>query len=262
MLHRVLACAFALLLTSACSADTPEATQPAASAPTASTAPAATQASTTATLAAAPAAERPASGPTSHPGDYSAGVDFVELGEAQTFGNGPGIEVVEVFGYGCVHCATLQPLIGAWKAKLPQDVDFIYVPAVFGGAWEAWARAYYTAETMGVLDRSHEATFKAIHTERAPIRNLGDIAGLYTRFGVDEEQFLATMDSFAVNAKIARSSQQVPRWGVDATPTLVVAGKYRVMPPRSGGFERMLDVAEFLIARERAARSQAAPDQG
>lgn len=262
MLHRILSGAFALLLTTACTAETP-APQPATTPaqPTASTAasstPAAVPAASTPAQAAgeAPAAApRAASGPTSHPGNYAAGVDYIDLGTAQTFGNGPGIEVVEVFGYGCVHCATLQPLISAWKAKQPQDVDFIYVPAVFGGAWEAWARAYYTAETMGVLERSHEPVFKAIHEQRVPIQNLEDIARLYEPFGVDPQQFLATMDSFAVNAKIARSAQQVPRWGVDATPTMVVAGKYRVTAPREGGFPKMLDVVDFLVAKERAAR--------
>lgn len=189
--------------------------------------------------------------------DIQEGRDYFLVENPQTFADGDGIEVVEVFGYGCIHCATLQPLINAWKPSLPQDVDFIYVPAVFGGAWEAWARAYYTAETMGVLERSHDAVFNAIHTERMQFRNLDDIAGLYTRFGVDKAQFLATMDSFAVNAKIARSAQQVPRWGVEATPTMVVAGRYRVQAPREGGFEKMLDIVDFLVAKERAARAPA-----
>jgi thiol:disulfide interchange protein DsbA len=258
MLHRVLTGAFALLLTTACTAETPQAPQQAATSPS-SSAPAATPAAQQPAAApAAPAADRPATGPTSHPGNYTAGVDYIDLGTPQTFGSGPGIEVVEVFGYGCIHCATLQPLINEWKPTLPRDVDFIYVPAVFGGAWEAWARAYYTAETMGVLERSHDAVFNAIHTERMQFRNLEDIAGLYTRFGVDKAQFLATMDSFAVNAKIARSAQQVPRWGVEATPTMVVAGRYRVQAPREGGFEKMLDIVDFLVAKERAARAPAA----
>ena len=255
MLHRILTGALALLLTTACTAETPPPAQPAAQ-PTASS-PASAPAAAPAAAPADAAAQRPATGPSSHPGNYTAGVDYIELDSAQTFGNGPGIEVAEVFGYGCIHCANLEPLISAWKARLPQDVDFVYVPAVFGGAWEAWARAFYTAETMGVLARSHDAVFKAIHGERVQIRNLDDIANLYTRFGVDKQQFLATMESFAVNAKIARSAQQVPRWGVDATPTMVVAGKYRVAAPREGGFERMLDVVDFLVAKERAARAAA-----
>ena len=261
MLHRLLTGAFALLLTTACTAETPDTAQPASASRPAAEAAAAPQSSAAATPpaaaapAAAPAADRPATGPTSHPGSYTAGTDYVELGTPQTFGSGPGIEVVEVFGYSCIHCANLQPVINTWKAGLPQDVDFLYVPAVFGGPWEAWARAYYTAETMGVLERSHEEVFNAIHVQRRQFRSLEDIAALYADFGVDQAQFLATMDSFAVDAKIARAAQQVPRWGVDATPTMIVAGKYRVMTPREGGFERMLDVVDFLVAKERAARA-------
>jgi len=251
MLHRVLTGAFALLLTTACTAETPAPQQAASTAP-ATSAPAPAQ---PAAQPEATAVERPATGPTSHPGNYTAGTDYVELGTAQPFAGGSGIEVVEVFGYGCIHCANLQPLVNDWKRSLPRDVDFVYVPAVFGGAWEAWARAYYTAETMGILERSHDAVFEAIHRERVQFRSVDDIAALYTRFGVDQAQFLATMQSFAVDAKIARSAQQVPRWGVDATPTMVVAGKYRVTAPREGGFRAMLDIVDFLVAKERAARA-------
>ena len=39
------------------------------------------------------------------------------------------IEVVEVFGYPCIHCAHFEPVLEAWTAKLPRDVRFTAVPA-------------------------------------------------------------------------------------------------------------------------------------
>jgi thiol:disulfide interchange protein DsbA len=163
------------------------------------------------------------------------------------------IEVIEVFGYSCVHCANLQPIVDEWKKTLPEDVAFGYMPAVFGGAWEIYGRAYYAAETMGILEQSHSEIFNKIHTQRAPIRSVEDVAGLYTSYGVTQADFLASMQSFAVNAKIARAQQTVQRYGIDATPTMVVNGKYRVQSPREGGFPRMLQIVEALVAQERAA---------
>jgi protein dithiol oxidoreductase (disulfide-forming) len=219
MLHRLLG--FMLFgLIAACSAETPAPAAPAPAAPT-----------------------------------FVAGHDYFLIEPAQPARTaGDRIEVVEVFGYSCIHCANLQPEVDSWKAALPEDVHFEYVPAVFGGVWEAFARAYYTAETMGLLERTHSALFRAIHEERRPFRNLEDIAGFYAGYGVSQEQFLATMASFPVDAKVARARELVPAWGVEATPTMVVAGKYRVPVAHQGGFSRMLRVVDHLVQAERMAR--------
>ena len=163
------------------------------------------------------------------------------------------IEVIEVFGYSCIHCANLQPLVDQWKAQLPADVHFSYMPAIFGGAWEIYGRAYYAAETMGILSAAHSAVFRALHVERRPVRSVEDVADLFAEHGVTREDFMAGMNSFAVNAKVARAQQTVQRYGVEGTPAMIVAGKYRVMSPAEGGFQRMLEIVDALVARERAA---------
>ncbi len=186
------------------------------------------------------------------------GQDYTVLDPPAATLSGDRIEVVEVFGYSCVHCAHLAPLISAWKKKQPADVKVEYVPAVFGGIWEIYGRVYYTAETMGVLDITHDELFHALHTERRPVSKIEDIADFYAEHGVDKEQFLATLDSFPVNAKVANARQRAVAWNVEATPTMIVAGKYKVMAPRQGGFERMLEIVDALVARERAASDAAA----
>ena len=45
--------------------------------------------------------------------------------------DGKKIEVVEFFWYGCPHCYNLEPLIETWSKKLPPDVQFRPIPAVF-----------------------------------------------------------------------------------------------------------------------------------
>ncbi len=181
------------------------------------------------------------------------GQDYVLL-EKPTATSADQIEVAEVFGYSCSHCAHFQPLVSEWKKTLPADVKFEYVPAAFGGIWEVYGRVFYTAQTMGVLDKTHDALFEALHTERRPINKIEDLADFYAEYGVDKEQFLSTLDSFPVNAKIADARERGTEWGIEGTPTIVVAGKYRVMAPREGGFKRMLEITDGLIAKERVAR--------
>lgn len=171
--------------------------------------------------------------------------------------SGERIEVAEVFGYSCVHCAHFAPLISDWKKRQPADVKVEYVPAVFGGIWEIYGRVYYTAESMGVLDLTHDALFEALHKERRPVNKIEDIADFYAEHGVDKDQFLATLDSFPVNSMVAKARERSVAWGVDATPTMIVAGKYKVQAPRQGGFERMLEIVDALVARERVANAAA-----
>lgn len=186
------------------------------------------------------------------------GQDYTLLDPPAATLSGEKIEVVEVFGYSCVHCAHLAPLISEWKKKQPADVKVEYVPAVFGGIWEIYGRVYYTAETMGVLDLTHDELFEVLHVERRPVSKIEDIADFYVEHGVDKEQFLSTMNSFPVSAMVDTARKRALAWNVEATPTVIVAGKYKVMAPREGGFERMLETIDALIAKERAASGAAA----
>ena len=185
---------------------------------------------------------------------YEAPRDYQLIEPAQPV-SGDKIEVVEVFGYPCIHCAHAAPVIKEWAVGLGPDVKLSYVPAVFGGVWEAFGRAYYTAETMGVAQKTHDKLFEVIHTEKREFRNLEDIAAFYAEHGVSKDAFLAAMTSFPVNAKISQSIEQVRGWGVEGTPTMIVNGKYRVMSPGGeNGYQTMLKVVDFLVAKEREAK--------
>ena len=164
------------------------------------------------------------------------------------------IEVVEVFNYVCPACAMFQPLVNNWKAQLPADVRFTYVPAPFGGNWDPYVRAYYAAEAMGIADKAHDGIFQAIHVERSLKGERGtdspqDIARAYAKFGADPAQFASTMASFTVNAKFGRAKQYIAQQRANSTPTMIVNGRYRV---KGRNFEDMLQNTDRVIAQVRA----------
>lgn len=201
-------------------------------------------------------AAAPAPAPVPAPGSPEAprlGTDYEVLDPAQpTIGQGK-IEVAEVFSYMCIHCAHFQPSVNTWKARMPADVRWEYVPAAFGGPWDEFARAYYAAEILGVQARTHDAAFKAIHVDRViKTGSQDEIADLYAKWGVDRTKFLDTMKSFGVTAKLNRGKQFAQRTGVTATPTIIVNGKYRVNVTEDRGFDGMLSTVDFLLAQERA----------
>lgn len=184
-----------------------------------------------------------------------AGTDYLAIDGGQPLQPATGkIEVAEVFGYVCPACARFQPLVSSWKAGLPADVSFVYVPAAFGGTWDDYARAFYAAETLGVLEKTHEPMYLAIHAEQSLKGERGrdsvqDIAGFYGKYGVDAKTFADTMGSFSVAAKVNRAKQFAQRSKIAGTPSLIVNGKYLV---KGQSWEDMLRITDHLIARERA----------
>lgn len=195
---------------------------------------------------------------------YQAGTHYFPIEPAQPTATGDKVEVVEVFSYACIHCAHFEPQVKAWKAKMPANVEFSYLPAIFNPSWEVFARAYYAAEVLGIAEKAHQDLFDGIHVRR-DVRNLDDIAKIYAKHGKTEQQFVDATKSFGVEMKINRAKQMVPRYGVDGTPTVVVAGKYRVTGGSAGGMDKMFDVVNFLVAKEAAAKKAApavAPAQG
>lgn len=185
-----------------------------------------------------------------------AGTDYVDIEGGQPFQPAAGkIEVAEVFGYVCPACFRFQPLIGPWKAGLPSDVNFVYVPAMFGGTWDDYARAFYAAQTLGVQEKTHEALYQAIHVDNKLKGERGrdsvqDIANFYAGHGVDPKKFADTMASFGVAAQTNRAKQFAVRSKISGTPSLVVNGKYLV---KGTSYQDMLRIADHLIARERTA---------
>ena len=185
------------------------------------------------------------------------GTDFEVIQDGTPFAPVKGkVEVVEVFGYTCQHCAHFQPMVSAWAKKNAKAVNFIPMAAPFGGSWEPYAQAYYAAQVLGVAEKSHDAMFLALHTDGTlPLRNAspGEISPFYARYGVDPAKFMATYDGPEVARRVEAASQFIRRSGVEGTPTLVINGKYRVL---GHSFDDVLRIADQLVARERDAKTR------
>lgn len=182
------------------------------------------------------------------------GSDYVVIADGKPYAPLKGkVEVVEVFGYTCVHCAHFQPVLSAWQKKQPSWVRFTPVPAAFGGYWTPYARAYYAAAKLKVLAKTHDEVFKALHeTGSLPIQNASseEIAAFYATHGADPKAFVAAMDSPATDLLLERSRDFALATGVEGTPSLVVNGKYRVT---GRNYDDTLRILDYLVARERAA---------
>ena len=190
---------------------------------------------------------------------YQQGVHYQVIDNAPATA-GDRVGVVEAFSYLCTHCATFEPYINNWKNRKPEGVEFKRIPVVFGrNTWELYARAYVTAEVMGIEDEAHGALMDKIWKERQVLKDIDELAAFYADFGADPESFVATSKSFAVDAQMRRDQRMLMGAGVNGTPSMIVNGRYLVAGSAAvANYDQLLDVVDFLVAQELANLPQAA----
>jgi protein dithiol oxidoreductase (disulfide-forming) len=182
---------------------------------------------------------------------FQNGVHYETLPYAVKTADPARVEVTEMFGYLCPHCNSFEPLVNGWQKRQDADVQFVRVPVVFGRSWEPYARAYYSAELMGAVDKSHQQMFDAIHLHKQRFGTQEDMVEFYGKLGVDSAKFAKLMNSFAVNTKLNQGESKARSYEITGVPTMVVNGKYRVTASSAGGHQQMLDVVDFLVEKER-----------
>lgn len=175
------------------------------------------------------------------------GTDYQAVSPAQPGADGDRVRVTELFWYGCPHCYDLEPKLHAWLEEKPDYIEFERMPAVFGNPrWKLHARAFFTAELLGVMDAFHKPFFDAIHKGGKRMASPGEIKAFFAGLGVDGQTFDDTFNSFGVQAKLGRAVDMTGRYGIDGVPAMIIDGKYRTDGPMAGNHERMLQVVEQL----------------
>jgi thiol:disulfide interchange protein DsbA len=180
--------------------------------------------------------------------------NFTELKPAQPVETQGKIEVIEFFWYGCIHCYNLEPLIESWEKKLPDDVQFRRVPAVFNERWAHDAAIFYTFEALGVLAKVHRPFFDAIHRDRLNTANQQVLGEWLQKHAVDPKKFLDTLKSFGVQSRTRRATQQTVAYKIDGTPAMAVHGRYTVGAEQGGSREGMLQAVDYLIDQARKSK--------
>ena len=168
---------------------------------------------------------------------------------AQPTTNPAKIEVIEFFWYGCPHCYTFEPSLTAWLKNKPENVDFIRIPAVFSEQWGKHAKAYFTAEALGVVDKVHADLFDGVQ-QKKELETEDQLAKFFVAHGVKEADFRETYNSFMVDSKLRQAPALAAKYGITGVPAMVVNGKYLTNGTLAGSQEKMIDVINTLIKKE------------
>lgn len=158
--------------------------------------------------------------------------------------------VSEFFFYGCPHCYHLEPSIEAWLKTKPKDVTFERVPAVLNSpSWIFFAKAFYTAKNLGVLEQSHPALFKALYDERLQLFSAEKLAAWYTQFGVAPDKYVAMFNSFKVQTQVQEVKKRTEDMGIDGVPAIVVNGTWLTDVGMAGSRANLWKVVNWLVTQ-------------
>lgn len=204
---------------------------------------------------------------TAYPADWVEGKHYFLIEPRQLTTAQPGkIEVTEAFSYGCPACNQFAPIADQLKASLPATAQMVYLPASFNPAedWPMFQRAYFAAQALGLVDRTHNAMFDAVWKTgelsildaskqrlKKPLPTIEDAAKFYERVGgVKADTFLAAAKSFGVEASMRRADMLMAAYKVPSTPTIVVNGRYRLDGSSAGGYSQLIELTRWLVAKE------------
>jgi thiol:disulfide interchange protein DsbA len=173
-----------------------------------------------------------------------------------TVGGADKIEVAEFFWYGCPHCYDMEPYINKWAAEKDPNVRFVRVPATWNALVRLHGQLYYTEEVLarnGVLKdlpAFRDAVFQEYHRRGNRMTTEAAIQKVFARFGVSEEDFKSTWNSFEVNQKLRVAADLARRYSISSVPAIVVNGKYRTSASEVGSYPRLMEAIDELTVRE------------
>jgi thiol:disulfide interchange protein DsbA len=180
------------------------------------------------------------------------GAHYFRLSPAQptTGSTAPGqVEVAEFFMHSCIHCRNLEPFVEAWLEDKPAFVNFVRVPTTWNDVVRLHAQAFYAAESLGVIDEAQMPMFRQMHDQGDFLETPEKLASFFTQFGVNRDEFLTRMDSFAVRTKVNQAEELANRYRVDATPTIIINGKYKT-GSEAGTPDQLFELIDLLAATE------------
>ena len=167
------------------------------------------------------------------------------------------VEVLEFFAYGCIHCANLEPALEAWAKKQPSDVKLKRIPSPAAIMGIDSTVIFYSLEALGQLDRLHAKIFEAVHLEKVTLGNPALLNKWLEKNGVDPKKYEEAQKSFSVVTKVKRAYKMVEDYKINATPTMVVNGRY-LLEQGVTGAPAMFANVDQLIAQARATLKTAA----
>ncbi len=160
------------------------------------------------------------------------------------------IEVTEFFGYFCIHCQHLEPIIEQQSKRFSSDTVLRQEHVVWQPAHQTLARLAAAVKSTGLSRQANQAIFKALMdgvvTDETSLKN-------WIQQQPYGSRLLAAYNSPQSAAAAQTMQQQTVTYNITKTPTVVVGGKYELTNSQN------MAVLQELIEKVRAERGMPSP---
>jgi len=141
-------------------------------------------------------------------------------------------EIVEFFSFYCVHCFRFEPIAKALKEAHPEAFEKAHVSFISprGDVGETMTKAFAAAQKLDIEEKISDAIFDYNFNKNSMLTSKQDIRNVFVVNGVAGDEFDKALASFAVRAAASKMDRRASNLGVNATPTFIVNGKYKMLP--------------------------------
>ena len=182
--------------------------------------------------------------------EFVAGKNYLVLDKPVEIETGDQIEVRELFWYFCPHCFSVHPKLEEWSKTMDSSAQLVLQPAVFPG-WEFGSTFYYVLDELGELERLHSSLYNAIHVQKLNLKTQQDFVTWLSLNGVDEDKANKVFKSFPVKVAVNKAKANTYKYRITGVPVFIVNGKYTVNATSAGSEEKIFEVIDYLIQKEK-----------
>lgn len=169
------------------------------------------------------------------------------------------VEVIEFFFYGCQACYLLEPVLRDWAERRASWIDFRLIPALRSSAWVPLSELFFALHSVGALPQLHHRVYIAIHEQSRALSSRDEQIRWAAEYGIDPVAFELELDSDATKIATQQARDATVAYGIRATPSIVVDGRYLTTGEMIGNASRVAYVMDGLIEMALRARGRALP---
>ena len=170
------------------------------------------------------------------------GQDFQTMPKAVPQLQQDKIEVLEFFGYFCIHCKNLDPTLLAHAKKMPTDTYLRAEHVVWRPEHIGFARIAAAVNATGLKYQANPLIFKAVMDDKIDLSNPNTFKDWASKqSGFDAQKLLASYNGFQNQAEAKNMAQLSADYAIQSTPTIIVGGKYQLLSQDMGKLDELVD---------------------
>ena len=159
---------------------------------------------------------------------------------------GKQVEIIEFLSMYCGHCYHFEKAIPVIKGNFPGKIKWTTIPIYWGNGSPKPSEAYFLALDAGKGEQMKKAIFHAIFVEK---RDIGQIdvleeIGLKVGMGFD---FSMRLRAGEKSKEVGEALLLANKYGIQETPSLIIAGNLKVTPGMFIGLEAYRDNVIIML---------------